>query len=74
MNYYGDGHSYFEVDINIGSCKAAKHMMSLVLRDAHKVTLDLAFLIEGKHEKELPEVLLGSVRIIKPDAVQAVPL
>ena len=74
VNYFGDDHSYFEIDINVGSSKVATHMMDLVLRDAKTVTLDLAFLIEGKHERELPEVLLGSVRMIKPDAVQAVPL
>ncbi|CAL6306318.1 unnamed protein product [Bathycoccus prasinos] len=55
---------YFEVDIDIGSSAIACSIVRFVLGYVRLLVVDLCFLIEAQSEEELPEKLLGSVRII----------
>lgn len=55
---------YFEVDIDIGSSAIACSIVRFVLGYVRLLVVDLCFLIEAQSEEELPETLLGSVRII----------
>lgn len=38
------------------------------------ITVDLAFVLQGNCEEELPEQVIGIMRAIKPDFSKAIPL
>jgi hypothetical protein len=63
---YYKGDNYFEVCIDVGSSRMAKSLMGLVKSYAGSLSLDLAFLMESQTEDELPEIVLGAVRIVRP--------
>lgn len=60
--YYGN-HSYFEVDVNISSSRIAQYTVGLALNYAAVVVCDLAFVLQGASPAELPEQLVGCMRI-----------
>ncbi|KAK7304773.1 hypothetical protein VNO77_42660 [Canavalia gladiata] len=66
--------NFFEIDVDIGSSSVARSVIGLVLGYVTSLVVDLAILIEAKEEAELPEYILGTVRLnrIKPES--AVPL
>ncbi|XP_010533084.1 PREDICTED: protein ENHANCED DISEASE RESISTANCE 2-like isoform X2 [Tarenaya hassleriana] len=66
--------NFLEIDVDIGSSSVARSVIGLVLGYVTSLIVDLAILIEGKEESELPEYILGTVRLnrIKPDS--AMPL
>ncbi|KAF9614407.1 hypothetical protein IFM89_018552 [Coptis chinensis] len=71
-NYFRQD-NFLEIDVDIGSSSVAKSIISLVLGYVTSLVVDLAILIEAKEEAELPEYILGTVRLnrVKPDtAVQ----
>lgn len=45
----------------------AKQGLAFLLGNSTKADLDIGFVIEGKDDDELPEVLLGSARLTKVD-------
>ncbi|KAI5073929.1 hypothetical protein GOP47_0011942 [Adiantum capillus-veneris] len=61
-NYY-KGSNYFEIDVDISSSALANAILHLALGYINSVTVDMAFLIEAQAEEELPERILGAVRI-----------
>lgn len=63
--YTGDG--YCEVDIDVGSSSVAAGVLRIVRGAAKSLIVDLAFLLEGATEEDLPERLLGTVRLLKMD-------
>lgn len=71
---YHTGVGYFELDINISSSKTASAVLGIVQGATRKLTVDLAVLIQGDEEEELPESLLGTVRLDHVDLETAVPL
>ncbi|KAI4344241.1 hypothetical protein L6164_011489 [Bauhinia variegata] len=65
--------NFLEIDVDIGSSSVARSVIGLVLGYVTSLVVDLAILIEAKEESELPEYILGTVRLnrLKPDtAVQ----
>ncbi|KAJ6420545.1 hypothetical protein OIU84_027978 [Salix udensis] len=54
--------NFFEVDVDIGSSMVASAIVHLAFGYISMLTVDLAFLIEGQSESELPERLLGAIR------------
>ncbi|XP_038700660.1 protein ENHANCED DISEASE RESISTANCE 2-like isoform X2 [Tripterygium wilfordii] len=66
--------NFFEIDVDIGSSSVARSVIGLVLGYVTSLVVDLAILIEAKEESELPEYILGTVRLnrLRPDT--AVPL
>ena len=60
---YMKGRSYLEIDVDIGSSTVAYAILRLALGYVTHVSVDMAFLIESQTEEELPEKLLGAVRI-----------
>ncbi|KAF2300252.1 hypothetical protein GH714_011020 [Hevea brasiliensis] len=54
--------NFFEVDVDIGSSVVASAIVHLAFGYITMLTVDLAFVIEGQTESELPERLLGAVR------------
>ncbi|KAJ9548490.1 hypothetical protein OSB04_021033 [Centaurea solstitialis] len=55
--------NFLEVDVDIGSSSVARSVIGLVLGYVTSLVVDLAILIEGREEKELPEYILGTVRL-----------
>lgn len=60
---YIKGRNYLEIDVDIGSSTVAHAILHLALGYVTSVSVDMAFLIECQAEEELPEKLLGAVRI-----------
>jgi hypothetical protein len=63
---------YLEADLDIGSSsKAAKRIVSVCRRYMNALTIDIGFVIQGNTEEELPEQMLGSIRLHGPDPLKA---
>lgn len=62
--------NFLEIDVDIGSSSVARSVISLVLGYVTSLVVDLAIVIEAKEETELPEYILGTVRLnrVRPDA------
>lgn len=57
----------FEVSVNIGASRTAQRVASIMSSSAKSLHLDMAFVIEGKDEAELPERILGGFGMVFPD-------
>ncbi|KAJ7968654.1 protein ENHANCED DISEASE RESISTANCE 2 [Quillaja saponaria] len=66
--------NFLEIDVDIGSSSVARGVISLVLGYVTSIVVDLAILIEAKEEAELPEYILGTVRLNRVRLDTAVPL
>eukprot|EP00899_Mesostigma_viride_P003538 jgi/Mesvir1/13185/Mv06145-RA.1 len=74
VNYHTT-ENYLEADVDIGSSTVANGVVRFVLGYVKVLIVDLAFLVQGNTEAELPERLLGVARIchLDPDAAQPPP-
>ena len=59
---YHKGPGYFEVDVDVGSSSVAGGILGVVKGYVTSLTIDLAFLLEGQADTELPEAILGAIR------------
>ncbi|CAO2191577.1 unnamed protein product [Urochloa humidicola] len=68
--------NFLEIDVDIGSSSVARSIIGLVLGYVTSIVVDLAILIEAKEEKELPEYILGTVRLnrVNPDSAEEIEL
>ncbi|KAJ1436958.1 START-like domain superfamily [Sesbania bispinosa] len=66
--------NFLEIDVDIGSSSVARSVVGLVLGYVTSLVVDLAILIEAKEEDELPEYILGTVRLNRIRLESAVPL
>ncbi|OIW08680.1 hypothetical protein TanjilG_03356 [Lupinus angustifolius] len=66
--------NFVEVDIDIGSSMVATAIVHLAFGYVSTLTVDLAFLIEGQAESELPEKLLCGIRFSNLDPASARPI
>ncbi|RRT46636.1 hypothetical protein BHE74_00045756 [Ensete ventricosum] len=64
----------FQLGIDIGSSTVARGVVSLVLGYLSNLVIEMAFLIQGNTEEELPEFLLGTCRLNHLDVSKSVPL
>lgn len=71
---YSQGTNFLEVDVDIGSSIVANAIVHVAIGYVTSLTVDMAFLIEGQAEEELPERILGTVRLKKLDLSAAVPV
>jgi hypothetical protein len=55
-----------EIDVDIASSYVAQKILGVVRGYAKKLTMDLAVVIQGNSEEELPERVLGVVRFHQP--------
>lgn len=60
---YFQGPDYFEVDLDIVGSPLARRILSVVRSATSTLVLDLALVIEGVSPDELPERILGAVRM-----------
>ena len=56
-----------EADVDVSSSYVAQKVLGIVKGVAKSLVLDLAFLVEGKGADELPERILGAIRLHRPD-------
>ncbi|KAK4255100.1 hypothetical protein QN277_008140 [Acacia crassicarpa] len=73
MNYF-QGKNYLELGVDVGSSTVARGVVSLVLGYLNNLVIEMAFLIQGNMPEELPEYLLGTVRLNHLDASKSVSL
>ena len=69
-NYYR-GSNYLEIDVDIGSSAIANAILRLALGYVTTVTIDMGFVVEAQAEEELPEKLLGAVRVCQMEMSSA---
>ncbi|KAK8515363.1 hypothetical protein V6N13_139659 [Hibiscus sabdariffa] len=60
---YHRGPNYLEIDVDIASSAIANAILHLALGYVTSVTIDMGFLVEAQTENELPEKLIGAVRV-----------
>ncbi|GLT44471.1 hypothetical protein SLA2020_183650 [Shorea laevis] len=68
---YHRGANYLEIDVDIASSAIATAILHLTLGYVTSVTVDLGFLVEAQAEDELPERLIGAVRVCQIDMSSA---
>ncbi|KAJ1430169.1 Protein ENHANCED DISEASE RESISTANCE 2, C-terminal [Sesbania bispinosa] len=68
---YHRGPNYFEIDVDIGSSAIANAILHLALGYVTAVTIDMGFLVEAQTEDELPERLIGAVRVCQMEMSSA---
>lgn len=71
VNYYR-GRNYLEIQVDVGSSTVATGVASLVLGYLNNLVIEMAFLIQGETEEELPEFLLGTCRLNHLDVSKSV--
>ena len=67
VSYSQPAPDVLEADVDVSSSYVAQKVLGIVKGVAKKLVLDLAFLLEGKAEDELPERVLGAIRLHRPD-------
>ncbi|KAL0738583.1 hypothetical protein Bca4012_014793 [Brassica carinata] len=60
---YHKGPNYFEIDIDTGSWKILAALVRLLFGYARSLILDIGFVVEAQEVDELPERLIGAVRL-----------
>lgn len=68
---YWRGPGYLEVDIDVASSSVAATVVGLVMGATKAVVVDLAIVLQGNAADELPEALLGTVRLARVDMLAA---
>ena len=64
---YCRGENYFEVDVDVNSTSVGVAIFKLVTGYVKNLVLDLCFVIQGNSTGELPEHVLGGVRLSHVD-------
>ncbi|KZV41394.1 hypothetical protein F511_10360 [Dorcoceras hygrometricum] len=72
INYFL-GKNYLELGVDIGSSTVARGVVGLVHGYLNNLVIEMAFLIQGNTEDELPEFLLGTCRLNHLDSTKSVP-
>lgn len=68
----GSRQAFFECNLDVGnSTEAAKKIVSVCRRYMTALTVDIGFVIEGTTPDELPEQMMGAIRIHKIDSEKA---
>ncbi|XP_010056185.2 protein ENHANCED DISEASE RESISTANCE 2 isoform X1 [Eucalyptus grandis] len=60
---YIRGSNYLEIDVDIGSSTVANGVLGLVIGVITTLVVDMAFLVQANTVDELPERLIGAVRV-----------
>ncbi|KAL5801738.1 hypothetical protein ACOSQ3_033370 [Xanthoceras sorbifolium] len=70
--HYFHGKNYLELAVDVGSSTVARGVVSLVLGYLNNLVIEMAFLVQGNTEEELPESLLGTCRLNNLDVTKSV--
>lgn len=69
--HFSVARNYFECDVDIGSSKVGSGIFKIVKGYAKGLTVDMSFLLEGQEAAELPEILIGGIRMYQIDTDNA---
>ncbi|KAL8170552.1 hypothetical protein V2J09_022356 [Rumex salicifolius] len=69
---YIRGPDYLEIDVDIGSSTVANGVLGLVVGVITSLVVDMAFLVQANTDSELPERLIGAVRVAHIELSSAV--
>jgi len=58
--------------VDVGSSKVGSGIFKIVKGYAKSIVVDMTFLLEGQTENELPEILIGGIRMDKIDTDGAI--
>ena len=74
VQYYSTDR-YFEVDLVVMASSVARGILSIVKSHTKSITIDLAFIIEGTEDAQLPENVLAAFRLhnLDPDKCPMLP-
>lgn len=61
------GDNYLETSVDIGSSRIAAQVTKLTLGYAKNLVVELGWVMQGETEEELPEVVIGGLKIIHVD-------
>lgn len=61
------GENFLEVDCDVASSTVATLLVNLIVQSAKALVIDLAFVVQGDRVDELPERVLGCVRLMRMD-------
>ena len=70
--HYFRGKNYLELAVDVGSSTVARGVVSLVLGYLTNLVIEMAFVVQGNTEEELPESLLGTCRLNNLDVSKSV--
>ncbi|GAV84151.1 PH domain-containing protein/START domain-containing protein/DUF1336 domain-containing protein [Cephalotus follicularis] len=70
--HYFRGKNYLEVEIDVSSSTVARGVVNLVLGYLNNLVIEMAFVIQGNTQDELPEILVGTCRLNHLDASKSV--
>lgn len=62
---------YFEIDVDISSSAVANGITRFVIGYMKALVIDLGFTVEGQAAEELPEELMGVIRVMNLDPAKA---
>ncbi|CAN0875510.1 Protein ENHANCED DISEASE RESISTANCE 2 [Linum grandiflorum] len=68
---YHRGPNYLEIDVDIGRSAIATAILHLSLGCLTSMTIDMGFVVEAQEEQELPERLMGAVRVCQMEMSSA---
>ncbi|CAA7023257.1 unnamed protein product [Microthlaspi erraticum] len=68
---YHRGSNYLEIDVDLSSSRIMTALTRLALRYTTSLTIDIGFVVEPQAEDELPERLIGAVRICQMELSSA---
>lgn len=68
---YHRGDNYFEVDVDISRRPVARNLTGMCVGYAKTMVLQMALILQGEDEKELPEVVMGTVSASYVDILNA---
>ncbi|XP_010454826.1 PREDICTED: protein ENHANCED DISEASE RESISTANCE 2-like [Camelina sativa] len=68
---YYRGANYFEIDVDISSSAILTALVRFMLGYVTNLTIDIGFVVEAQTEDELPERLIGGVRICHMELASA---
>ncbi|XP_022754441.1 protein ENHANCED DISEASE RESISTANCE 2-like [Durio zibethinus] len=68
---YHRGANYLEIDVDISSSAIANAILHLALGHVTSVTIDMGFVVEAQTENELPERLIGAIRVCQMEMSSA---
>ncbi|KAH0453361.1 hypothetical protein IEQ34_017685 [Dendrobium chrysotoxum] len=69
---YIRGPKYLEIDIDLGSSTVANKFLKRAFRVINTLVVDMAFLIQANTYEELPERLIGAVRVSRLELSSAI--
>lgn len=68
---YHRGSNYFEIDVDLGSSAIMAAAVRLALGYVTSLKVDIGFVVEAQTEDELPEKLIGAVRVCQMELSSA---